>query len=151
MSLRSKMLGSITALVLTGALASNAAAGDEEQPQAPEAEEAEKEREKPRQRASAAAEVKAATAVEEREPVDVSDTFEVGSQVFIWSRIDNAAGTTVRHIWKRNGNQIWERSMEIGSNRWRTWSRSGVSAGEYTVEVRAEDDTVLGEVAFNVE
>jgi hypothetical protein len=151
MSLRSKFLSLITALLFIGALTSNAVAGDEEQPQEPEANPAEKEREQPRQRAGIAAKVKAAKAVEEREPSEVSETFAVGDTVFVWSRIDNGAGTTIRHVWKRDGNQVWERSMEIGSHSWRTWSRSGVSAGAYTVEVVGEDDTVLGQVAFTVE
>jgi hypothetical protein len=151
MSLRSKCLSVITALLFIGALTSSALAGDEEPPQEPEAKPAEKEREQPRQRAGIAADVKAAKAIEDREPSEVSESFSAGDTVFVWSRIDNGNGTTIRHIWQRNGSQIWERSMEIGSDRWRTWSRSGVAAGQYVVEVRAEDDTVLGQVAFTVE
>lgn len=153
MSLVSKKLSLILSLVLLGALASTAVADDEAEKNDPDASQADQEQEKeePRQRAEISADVKAAAGVEDREPVEVSDRFDAGANVIVWSRIDNGNGTTVRHVWTRNGDQVWERAMDIGSNRWRTWSRSGVSAGEYTVEVVTEDGTILGQAAFTVE
>jgi hypothetical protein len=152
MSFRSKLLSLCTALTFVAALGGTAVAGDEEEKKPePEEEKAEAEPEKRRAPAEASVEAQATTKVEDRQPVEAGDSFEAGNTVFIWNRVKGAKDSTIRHIWKRNGNQIAEISLDIGSHNWRTWSRSGVSSGEYEVDVVAEDDQVLATVAFTVE
>ena len=97
------------------------------------------------------AEVKAAAGVEEREPVEEAERFEDGDRVFAWSRIENAEEEDVHHVWERNGAEVAEISIDVGGPTWRTWTRSAVSEGEYTVRVVGENDRELGAVSFEVE
>lgn len=101
--------------------------------------------------AAPAAEVKAAKGVESREPVDESTSFAAGEKVYIWSRITGAANTTVKHVWKKDGTEIWSASLPVKSVRWTTYSRRSVSAGQYEVEVQGEDGSVIGSVSFSVQ
>jgi hypothetical protein len=96
------------------------------------------------------AEVRAARDVEDHEPVDAATTFTSGDQVWIWSRVHGAKGSMIRHMWKRNGAYVWVARLLVRSDRWTSHSRRAVSPGVYSVEVRAEGDTLLGEVSFTV-
>jgi hypothetical protein len=98
-----------------------------------------------------AAEVKAAKGVENKEPVEEGTSFAAGDKVWVWSRITGAANTTVKHVWKKNGQEIWFATLPVKSTRWTTSSRRTVQAGQYVVEVQAEDGSVLGSVSFDVQ
>lgn len=100
---------------------------------------------------AAAAEVKMAKSIENREPVEEGTSFAAGEKIWAWSRITGANGTTVKHVWKKDGAEVWSATLEIKSNRWTTYSRRKVSAGQYEVEVRGEDGTSLGTVSFTVQ
>jgi hypothetical protein len=97
------------------------------------------------------AEVKAAKAVTNQEPLWEGTSFPAGEQVFIWSRISNGKGTTIQHVWKKDGNQIWVASLPVRSDSWSTNSRRYVQPGQYEVEVRSQDGAVLGSVSFTVQ
>jgi hypothetical protein len=99
----------------------------------------------------AAAEVKAAKGVENKEPVEEGTSFAAGDKVWVWSRITGAANTTVKHVWKKNGQEIWFASLPVKGNRWTTSSRRTVQPGQYVVEVQGEDGSVLGSVSFDVQ
>jgi hypothetical protein len=99
----------------------------------------------------AAAEVKAARGVENREPVDEGTTFAAGDTVYAWTRVTGAKGTSVSHVWKRDGAEVWKATLRIGSNRWTTHSRRKTSAGAWTVEVLDAGGAVIGSVAFTVQ
>ncbi|MCB9564645.1 MAG: DUF2914 domain-containing protein [Kofleriaceae bacterium] len=99
----------------------------------------------------ASAEVKAAKAIANKEPVDEATSFADGDKVWAWSKIVGAKDTTVKHVWKRDGQVIWEKELTIGSNQWRTYTRRTVHKGSYAVEVQAADGTVLGSAEFTVE
>ncbi len=99
----------------------------------------------------AAAEVKAAKGVENKEPVEEGTSFAVGDKVWVWSRITGAASTTVKHVWKKHGQEVWSASLPVKGNRWTTSSRRTVQAGQYVVEVQGEDGSVLGSVSFDVQ
>ena len=102
--------------------------------------------------AQPAAEIKAAKGIEKREPVDAGTTFAAGDTVYAWTRVTDAAGTKVTHVWKRDGKEVWKASLRIGSKRWTTNSRRKMSKpGAWTVDVVAEDGTSLGSVAFTVQ
>jgi Protein of unknown function (DUF2914) len=101
--------------------------------------------------AAPSAEAKSAKGVENREPVDEGTEFAAKDTVWIWSRILDAEGTKITHVWKRDGNEEWStKPMAIGSKKWTTNSRRVVKAGSYVVEIQAEDGTKLTEVAFTV-
>lgn len=99
----------------------------------------------------AAAEVKAAKGIENKEPVEEGTSFAAGDKVWVWSRITGAANTTVKHVWKKNGQEIWSANLPVKSTRWTTSSRRTVQPGQYVVEVQGEDGSVLGSVSFDVQ
>lgn len=100
----------------------------------------------------AAADVKAAKGVENREPVEPGTTFEAGTTVWAWSQVTGAQGTTVKHVWKQDGKEVWHATLKIGSNKWTTYSRRKImKAGSYSVDVVGEDGSTLGTVEFTVQ
>lgn len=101
--------------------------------------------------AGASAEVKAGKGVEKHAIVDEGSSFAKGDMVWVWSRVSGANGTTVKHVWKFNGNAEWTAYLKIGSNRWTTQSRRRVKPGSYSVEVQAADGSVIGSVDFTVQ
>jgi hypothetical protein len=100
----------------------------------------------------AAAEVKAAKGVEKREPVEPGTTFEKGTTVWAWSLVTGAEGTTVKHVWKKDGVEVWHANLKIGSKKWTTYSRRKLTKpGAYSVEVVGEDGSTLGSVDITVQ
>lgn len=99
----------------------------------------------------ASAEVKAAKGVANREPVEPGAEFEAGTTVWAWSLVSGAEGTTVKHVWKKDGAELWHANLKIGSKKWTTYSRRTIKKpGAYAVEVVAEDGSVLGSVEFTI-
>ena len=101
-------------------------------------------------RAEPAAEVKAATAIVDREPVSPGTTFKQGETIFVWSILTDCAGSSAQHVWKRDGKEAWSTTLAIGSKKWVTNSRRTVKAGSYVVEILGGDGTKLTEVTFTV-
>ena len=100
---------------------------------------------------AATAEVQAAKGVEKREPVEPGTTFTAGTKVWVWSRITGANGTTVKHVWKKDGKAVWSATLKVGSVKWTTSSRRQVKAGAWTVEVVGADGSTIGSVDFTVQ
>ncbi len=99
----------------------------------------------------ATAEVKAGTAIAKREPVGEAESFAKGTKVWIWSSIKGAKGESAKHVWKKDGKQIWEKEFEVKSGRYRSWTRRKMKRpGAYTVEVQGADGGVLGSVSFTI-
>lgn len=99
----------------------------------------------------AAAEVKTAKGVSNREPVEPGAEFEAGTTVWAWSLVTGAQGTTIKHVWKKDGAEQWHATLKVGSKKWTTYSRRTLKkAGSYAVEVVAEDGSVLGTAEFTV-
>lgn len=100
----------------------------------------------------ASAEVKAAKGVEKREPVEPGSSFEAGTTVWAWSLVSGAQGTTVKHVWKKDGAEMWHANLKIGSKKWTTYSRRTIKkAGAYSVDVVGEDGSVLGTTEFTIQ
>lgn len=98
----------------------------------------------------ASAEVKAGIGVEKREIVGEATSFPAGTTVWVWSLVRNAEGS-VKHVWKRDGKEVWTATMKIGSKKWSTSSRRTIpKAGAWEVEVRSADGASLGSVAFTI-
>lgn len=100
----------------------------------------------------ASAEVKTAKGVDKREPVEPGSSFEAGTTVWAWSLVSGAEGTTVKHVWKKDGAEVWHANLKIGSKKWTTYSRRTIKkAGSYSVDVVGEDGTVLGTTDFTIQ
>ncbi|MEZ4360978.1 MAG: DUF2914 domain-containing protein [Kofleriaceae bacterium] len=100
----------------------------------------------------ASAEVKVAKGVENREPVEEGDTFPAGTTVWAWTRILNGEGE-VKHVWKRDGKELWRATLDVRSKKWTTYSRRKLNKpGSYSVDVvGGPEDTVIGTVSFTIE
>ena len=95
-----------------------------------------------------------ATGVADREPVGVSDTFpsDVG-QLFAWMRVSDASDQAIEVVWT-HGPHVDRVPLEIGGSPWRTWSSKDIPpewTGEWTVEVRDAEGTVLASTSFTVQ
>jgi hypothetical protein len=98
------------------------------------------------------AEAKAAHSVKNRKPVDVADTFKAGERVWIWSLIKGGEpGSSVTHVWSKDGEVVLRREIRVGDRRWATNSRHVCEQGTWDVQVLASDGTALAEVIFTVE
>ncbi len=93
------------------------------------------------------------TAVVDHQLRGRADRFEEGTEVWFWTRIvGGRRGDRVRHVWYHEGDQIGVAVLTLGGSHWRTQSRRTLepgSAGQWTVEVRDADDTVLARERFD--
>ncbi len=123
------------------ALLAGSAMADDAKPAPPPAEKGD---------ATASAEVKVGTGVEKHEIVGEASSFAPGTTVWVWSKVNNA-GDSIKHVWKKDGKEVWTATLAIGGKSWSTMSRRALpTAGSYEVEVTAADGTSLGKVAFDV-
>ena len=101
--------------------------------------------------ADPSAEVKAGTGVEKHEVVGEAATFPAGTTVWVWSRIMEGE-PSVKHVWKRDGQEVWTATLKVGGKKWSTQSRRAIpKAGAWEVDVQTADGKSLGTVAFKVE
>lgn len=129
---------SLTAALALSAAAAPLAHAEEKLPAASDATEA-------------SAEVKAATAIENREPTGESASFKAGEKIYVWSKVKGAEGEDIEHVWKRDGKEVFRAKLLVQSKAWRTNSRmQKPKAGDYVVEVVGKDKT-LGSISFKVE
>jgi len=94
-----------------------------------------------------------ALAIEDRMPVDTASTFpaDVG-RVWLWTSVTGAEGQTISHVWS-HGEDEWTVNLQIGADRWRTWSSKTIPpewTGDWKVEVRDGEGNVLKTVTFTV-
>lgn len=96
------------------------------------------------------------TEIVEREPVDrigalVSMNGEPFRTVYYFTEIANMSGQTVIHRWEHNGSVVAEVLLDIGSDRWRTWSSKELTpalTGQWRVSVVSADGTMLRTDSF---
>lgn len=102
--------------------------------------------------ATAAADVRAGTGYQSHAVVGEATSFPSGTLVFAVSTVTGADGTTVRHVWKKDGAEIWSANLQIGSVRWTTNSRRLLKApGQYSVHVLSADGGEIGKVEFTIQ
>jgi len=139
--------------LLVIALAAGTAYADEPKP-APAADAKPKDAPKdaaPKDASGAAAEVKAGTGVEKHEIVGEAASFPAGSTVWVWSRVTNGEGN-IKHVWKRDGKEVWSATLPVGSKLWTTMSRRTIpAAGSWEVAVTSEAGAQLGTVSFTIQ
>ncbi|MFP3949418.1 MAG: DUF2914 domain-containing protein [Gemmatimonadota bacterium] len=105
------------------------------------------------QQSQVEAEIVIAHEVVDREPVEPADTFpaDVG-EVAAWTRITAAAGTTIEHVWRYQG-EAWEVPLQVDGSPWRTWSTKVIPReweGEWTFDVEDADGNVVASETFFV-
>ena len=101
----------------------------------------------------ARADLRIAREIVDREPVGEGNAFpaEVG-QLAAWTRITGAENTVIEHVW-RYGDSEWIVPLDIGSPRWRTWSRKTILpqwTGNWEVEIRDGEGNSLATATFTV-
>jgi hypothetical protein len=108
-------------------------------------------KEAPKDTSGASAEVKVGTAVEKHEIVGEAAAFPAGTTVVVWSRVVNGEGN-IKHVWKRDGKEVWTATLPVGSRRWSTQSRRAITAaGSWAVDVQTEAGASLGTVSFTIQ
>ena len=106
---------------------------------------------KPKDTSGASAEVKAGTGVEKHEIVGEATSFPAGTTVWVWSRITNGEGN-IKHVWKRDGKEVWTATLAVGSKLWSTMSRRTIpSAGSWEVDVQTEAGASIGSISFTIQ
>jgi hypothetical protein len=98
-------------------------------------------------------EAEVATSIVDRMPQGSASQFpaDVG-ELYVWTRVTGAGGTTMQHVWMHDGNE-YPVAIAVGGSPWRTWSSKVIPtewAGEWTVEIRAQDGAVLETLSFTV-
>ncbi|MCL2389200.1 MAG: DUF2914 domain-containing protein [Elusimicrobia bacterium] len=90
------------------------------------------------------------TAVANREPSDNLSHInrsEFGDRLFYFSELSNMQGTSVRHVWHVNDNQVFERRINPTSPRFRyntSISNAHFNAGDTVrVDVMGDDDRIF--------
>jgi len=137
------MMKSTVLLVL--ALVAGTAYADDAKPTPPAADS------KPKDASGASAEVKVGTGVEKHEIVGEATSFPAGTTVWVWSRITNGEGN-IKHVWKRDGKEVWAAMLPVGSKLWSTMSRRTIpSAGSWEVDVQTEAGASIGSVSFTIQ
>jgi len=93
--------------------------------------------------------------VRDREPVDEVENVAVSeAPVYFFTEVENAEGQTITHRWKREGEVMAEVPLEVGSDKWRTWSSKELTPeleGEWTVEVVDAQGNTITEESVTVE
>ncbi len=90
--------------------------------------------------------------VKKRQPVDKGKIFEPG-KVYCWTRIVDAANTTITHNYFHKGKKLATVKLKIGGDSWRTWSYKTVmpsQTGSWRVEIRDQKNNLLKEMGFDV-
>ena len=93
------------------------------------------------------------TAVVDRMIDGEADEFssDVGT-LYFWSRVTDGADMTIQHVWIY-GDYEEVVELAIGGSPWRTWSSRNILpewAGEWRIEVRDEQGTVLDTQRFTI-
>ena len=71
------------------------------------------------------------TDVVDREPVDMIDTLTTDTrQLKYFTELSDLQGQTVTHQWVYNGNTMFEKSFEVGGQRWRVWTSKTLQPGQ---------------------
>ncbi len=96
-----------------------------------------------------------AQSVENREPVGMSETFpaSVGSLVYFTEVKEIRETMTLTHVWSHKGQVMAEISLKVEPPSWRTWSSKRILpewTGEWKVEVKSADGTVLASKSFTI-
>lgn len=94
------------------------------------------------------------TGLTDREPSNDLETVPYGEKVvFFFTEVLNANATGVTHLWTYNDIEIARVKLNIGSDRWRTWSSKQIwhlTPGELKVQVLDAEDMILAEKTLTI-
>jgi hypothetical protein len=97
------------------------------------------------------ADLKLGSAVVNRQAQPLPEKIVVGQTIYAVTEITGPGGGFVEHVWTCNGKEVARHYLPIGqSKRWRTWSRHKVAAGQYHLQILAQNGTQLREATFEV-
>lgn len=97
------------------------------------------------------ADLKLGSAVVNRQAQPLPETIVAGQTIYAVTEVTGPGGGFVEHVWTCNGKEVARHYLPIGqSKRWRTWSRHKVGAGQYHLEILAQNGTQLREATFEV-
>jgi hypothetical protein len=97
-----------------------------------------------------------ATAVSDREPEQILPPIpaEVGRLYYFTEIVEAGSPTTVLHLWYWRNRNVSVVLLEVNGPHFRTWSYKTIPpawTGEWRVEARTPDGTILSSKAFRVE
>jgi hypothetical protein len=95
------------------------------------------------------------TSIVDREPGDAPESINTGLQsLYFFNEILNGKDSIVSHRWFYNDIQIADVSLNIGADRWRTWSTKQVwhlTAGTLKVQVVSSGGDILVEKEITIQ
>lgn len=95
--------------------------------------------------------------LQNREPVDLTDTFKIADgQVITFSRVTGGAGSEIHHVYFLGDKQLDDITLKVKTSPFRTNSRKTLRpdagmVGDWRVEVRDANGAVLETLKFKVE
>jgi hypothetical protein len=97
------------------------------------------------------ADLKLGSAVVNRQAQPLPETIVAGQTLYAVTEVTGPGGGFVEHVWTCNGKEVARHYLPIGqSKRWRTWSRHKVAAGQYHLQILAQNGSQLREATFEV-
>lgn len=92
--------------------------------------------------------------IDNREPVIMVDSISADSynSISFFTELTGMTGETVTHQWMFDDKVMFEKSFEVGSDRWRVWTSKTLLpdwTGTWTVKVLNEDGSVLERKSFD--
>mgnify|MGYP006280695539 CR=1 FL=1 len=101
------------------------------------------------------AEAAVCVGVEDRAPVGAAESFPADTErLYCFTDVRDAGGSTVVHAWIHEGTTRARVELEVGGDRWRTWSTKQILpdwTGSWQVKVMTADGAVLETLDFTVE
>jgi hypothetical protein len=92
--------------------------------------------------------------IDDREPVIMVDSISPDSysSISFFTELNGMTGKTVTHQWMFDDKVMFEKSFEVGGDRWRVWTSKTLLpdwTGTWTVKVLNEDGSVLERKSFD--
>ena len=101
--------------------------------------------------AGSIAEAKLGTDIVDREISGETTSFSLNDTAYLWMRVVDGEGETITVRWA-NGDQVYDVTLDIGSNSWRTWSSKVLHIpGEWIVTVTDASGTTLHQATLTVQ
>ena len=91
--------------------------------------------------------------IDNREPVIMVDSISADSynSISFFTELNGMSGETVTHQWMFDDKVMFEKSFEVGADRWRIWTSKTLLpdwTGTWTVKVLNEDGSILERKTF---
>jgi len=91
--------------------------------------------------------------IDNREPVIMVDSISPDSynSISFFTELNGMTGETVTHQWMFDDRVMFEKSFEVGGDRWRVWTSKTLLpdwTGTWTVKVLNEDGSILERKTF---